>query len=404
MHLLLHPPPRISVPCCKTWRPHRKFNATIVKRAHIHSKNTRPFDILFFGRDEFSCIVLNELYTARDVWSSISIATNPDVKTGRRGAHLSISPLKTLGESLGVPVHTIPREKPAFRHWLPPSPFSGSGNAHHLLITASFGRIIPAPLLHLFPEGRRLNVHPSLLPSYRGPAPIQRALMQGERDTGVCIIDMMEVRRKRLSEAGGEKENRSPSGGGIDAGSIWGHVGMPVPRDATFSSLRDALAQTGGKLLVAVIRDMLAGRASCTAQAPVLASTPRASAITATDALVDFEKMSAEDIERLHRAIGHQKPITAFLPTGKSLQLHSLSVLPAQSVPFDTPGLASYSSQTRALLVPCAGGGVLSVGHVKQQDRALLASREWWNGVKGLGLVGEEGGIQLRSNPDLVTH
>lgn len=96
----------------------------------------------------------------------------------------------------------------------PPSPFTNADEVHfsvpetHLLITASFGRILSPSLLRLFPPGQRLNVHPSLLPAYRGPAPIQRALIQGEKKTGVCVIDMME-----------KKE-------GIDAGSIWGCESM----------------------------------------------------------------------------------------------------------------------------------------------------------------------------------
>jgi methionyl-tRNA formyltransferase len=96
----------------------------------------------------------------------------------------------------------------------PPSPFTNNGKAYlslpetHLLVTASFGRILSPSLLRLFPPGQRLNVHPSLLPAYRGPAPIQRALMQGEGKTGVCIIDMMEKKD------------------GIDAGSVWGCESM----------------------------------------------------------------------------------------------------------------------------------------------------------------------------------
>lgn len=62
-------------------------------------------------------------------------------------------------------------------------------------------------MLGLFPSTRRLNVHPSLLPAYRGPAPIQRAIMAGERETGVCVIEMGEVSRK--------------AGKPVDAGNIW---------------------------------------------------------------------------------------------------------------------------------------------------------------------------------------
>lgn len=73
----------------------------------------------------------------------------------------------------------------------------------HILITASFGRILSKGHLERFAKDRRLNVHPSLLPDYRGPAPLQRALLDGRHKTGVCIIEML-----KKSE-------------GIDAGRIW---------------------------------------------------------------------------------------------------------------------------------------------------------------------------------------
>lgn len=76
-------------------------------------------------------------------------------------------------------------------------------NQDHLLVTASFGRILPDPVLELFPSQQRLNVHPSVLPAYRGAAPIQRAIMNGDRMTGVCVIEMLSRTK------------------GIDAGRIW---------------------------------------------------------------------------------------------------------------------------------------------------------------------------------------
>ena len=75
-------------------------------------------------------------------------------------------------------------------------------------MTASFGRILPNALLQLFAPGRKLNVHPSLLPLYRGPAPIQHALLDGQSETGVCVIEMMEKRK------------------GIDAGEVWARETM----------------------------------------------------------------------------------------------------------------------------------------------------------------------------------
>lgn len=86
----------------------------------------------------------------------------------------------------------------------PPPPFDQHfDDPNAVLITASFGRIIPDTLLHLFPPSRRLNVHPSLLPLYRGPAPIQHAIADGCAQTGVCVIEM--------------KERTA----GVDSGEIW---------------------------------------------------------------------------------------------------------------------------------------------------------------------------------------
>lgn len=74
---------------------------------------------------------------------------------------------------------------------------------NHLLVTASFGRILPNSLLNLFSPSRRVNVHPSLLPLYRGAAPIQHALIDRQTETGVCVIEMTKWKE------------------GIDSGAIW---------------------------------------------------------------------------------------------------------------------------------------------------------------------------------------
>ena len=123
-------------------------------------------------------------------------------------------------------MHEIPPDRPSFKTWQVPSvPFSCHLDRlptaisqlptpfhelppppSRLLVTASFGRILPTSLLEKFAPGRRLNVHPSLLPIYRGPAPIQHALLDGQKETGVCVIEMTELKK------------------GIDSGDIWGRT------------------------------------------------------------------------------------------------------------------------------------------------------------------------------------
>ncbi|KAE9392577.1 Formyltransferase [Gymnopus androsaceus JB14] len=350
------------------WRLSKSILATHSKRAFHSSPTTwsNQFKILFMGRDEFSCLVLQELHRS-DVWQEIHLATHPDEKVDR-GSRLSVSPLKILGHSLGLPVHTIPRLKPEFKDWEPPSPFSQVQDDTHILITASFGRILPLKMLKLFAEERRLNVHPSLLPAYRGAAPIQHAIINDEKETGVCVINML--RRSK----------------GIDTGPIWGMRKMPMPENIPFSNLRDKLAVEGGQLLVSVLEDMMAGKAVSTPQAETNVSL--APLISFKDTTLDFTTMSAESIVRLYRAISHQRPLTAYMKTIKTLQIYSPSVhtSPPRFTP-TVPGRACFSKPDKAILIRCAKDSVLSVPKVKQEGRALLDARDWWSGAKSLGIV-----------------
>ncbi|KZT01238.1 Formyltransferase [Laetiporus sulphureus 93-53] len=332
------------------------------------------------GRDEFSCLVLEQLYRARDVWTELLVVTQPDVKTGRRGSQLSVSPLKILAQELDLPVHFIPPDKATFKTWQLPPPFSLASTSNppssHVLITASFGRILPASMLKLFLPSRRLNVHPSLLPAYRGAAPIQHTLLGGQKETGVCVIEMME--RKK----------------GVDAGAIWAQSRMDVPDGATFETMRDILSREGGRLLVSVLRDTLAGKATSTPQLSD-PSASRAPAITAEDSAIDFTTMSAEHIVRRYRAISHQKPLIAQLKIKKNLQLHSPSICAEVSgeikASLMSPGLATYDPRTQSLIIRCADDSFLAVPQVKQQDRSLLKAKEWWNGVRPEMRVSGEG-------------
>ncbi|KAH9833243.1 Formyltransferase [Rhodofomes roseus] len=349
-----------------------------------------PFKILYLGRDEFSCSVLEELLKAKDVWQELAIVTTPDTRVGRRGEKLAVSPLKVFGQQLDLPVHFIPsgKGKDVLKTWQLPPPWSLQGatpSPSHIIVTASFGRILPNSVLDLFLPNRRLNVHPSLLPAYRGAAPIQHVILDGQKETGVCIVEMMERAK------------------GLDAGAIWGQEQVAVPKDATYANLRDTLAPVGGRLLVSVLRDMLSGKATSKPQAED-PTTPRAPLINLEDAVIDFESMTAEQIARRSRAISHQRPVVTSLKNRRTLQLHSVTaVTDAADVleeQLTTVGTAIYHRPTDSLLVRCASDTVLSVQKVKQQDRNLLAAREWWNGVRpGLRQVEGDTGPVLFLRP-----
>ncbi|KAF7316082.1 hypothetical protein MIND_00126200 [Mycena indigotica] len=321
-------------------------------RSFSRAYHLNPFKILFLGRDEFSCAIFARLHASPDVWDSITVATHPDTRVGR-------SPLRTLAESANIPVTFIPEEKPDFKHWEPPSPFLDR-LPNHLLITASFGRILTPSQLDRFAPDHRLNVHGSVLPAYRGPAPIQHAILDGVAETGVSVVRML----KR----------------GVDKGPVWRTASLvllslppnivsdtskPVLPSATFISLRDELAEVGGKLLVDVLRDMKRGTAISTPQPPET-STKHASAITTADAI---------------------RVLTTWLQNGIRLQLHDPflppSPLPAHySVPSSVPGSVSFAKPLRALLVRCADNSLVAIPRVKKEKKpTVIEAREFWNGA-----------------------
>jgi len=273
-------------------------------------------------------------------------------------------------------VYTIPRVRAEFKNWTLPDPFAfspddttGSPPANHLLVTASFGRILTGKMLHSFRPPHRLNVHPSLLPAYRGPAPIQHTIINGETGTGVCVIQML-----KKSE-------------GIDAGALFGCQKMAVAKDATFASLRNELGPAGGKVLVSVLRDMMNGKLVGLAQAPA-DNVPRASLITASDTLVDFMTMRSDDIYRRFRALNHQKPLVAHTPDGKPIHLRDIRVV--DPAPFNRgslspdPGWGTLNKVGGLIAVRCAEGTVLGVAKVKPEGKPDRWANQFWHGLRGV--------------------
>ncbi|VDB91011.1 unnamed protein product [Peniophora sp. CBMAI 1063] len=367
----------------------------IRRKSHSQARYVHaPFRVLFFGRDEFSCSILKRLHDEPTLYETLTVATTPDIYIGRNRDILSVSPLKTLGSSLGIDVLEMPRSRAAAKMWLPPRPFSDNLKPplENVLVTASFGRILPGRLLRLFDPTRRLNCHPSALPAYRGPAPIQRVLLNSESQTAVSVIEMTEVLRKA------EREKRTDGTGGIDSGGIWDTRPLSVPPYSDFATLRDQLAVASGDLLVSVLHRMRSGELrSPMPQAIPDASTPRASLILPKDALVHFDRYDAHTILQRHRAIAHHKPLTAVLAAGKHVQLHGMYVcnntqtgLPPGTGYFDANRDYTGDRPGERVLLSCANGTTLAVLSLKTESKRLLDARSWFIGAPTEKLDGKK--------------
>ena len=184
--------------------------------------------IVFFGTPQFAVPTLRELLASPH--QVCGVVTQPDRPRGR-GHQVTDSPVKALAVEHGLPILQPQRLRdPAFtealRAWKP-----------DLGVVAAYGRIIPDAILAV-PRLGMINVHASLLPKYRGAAPVHRAVIDGERETGVTIMRVEPM---------------------LDAGPMLARVTRPIGPDETSDVVERDLSELGARLLVAVVDRMAAG-------------------------------------------------------------------------------------------------------------------------------------------------
>ncbi|WP_407891265.1 methionyl-tRNA formyltransferase [Lacticaseibacillus sp. N501-2] len=192
--------------------------------------------VIFLGTPEFAVPILTALNSNYDVQLVI---TQPDRKVGRKQV-LHQSPVKQAAIKLGLPV-------------LQPEKLSGSPEldqaialAPDLLITAAYGQFLPTKFLNAA-KIAALNVHGSLLPKYRGGAPIQYALINGDDETGVTIMEMVKA---------------------MDAGDMYAQSRLPLTRADDAGTVFDKLSVMGRDLLMQTLPQIIAGTATKTPQDP----------------------------------------------------------------------------------------------------------------------------------------
>ena len=190
---------------------------------------TIPPRLIFAGTPDFAVPSLQALLDAG--YSVAAIYTQPDRPAGR-GRQVRASPLKVCAAAAGVPVYqpVTLRDAAAQAEFAALQP--------DLLVVAAYGLILPPAVLAI-PRLGCINVHASLLPRWRGAAPIHWALLAGDVETGVSIMQM---------------------DAGLDTGPVLARTGYPIPRGITGGDLYERLARLGAETLLATLPDLLAGR------------------------------------------------------------------------------------------------------------------------------------------------
>ena len=303
-----------------------------------------PLRIIFMGTAELSCASLKQL-AGDEHFSVVAVVTQPDKPKGRE-LNLTASPVKILAEQLNRAVLQPSRARD--------ESFIGELRKlkPDLIVVVAYGQILPQSILDLPPSGC-LNVHTSLLPKYRGAAPIQWAIANGEAETGVTIMKM---------------------DAGLDTGPILSMRRTPISPTDDSQSLHDRLAQLGAELLIETIPDYVAGKIQPQPQ-PAEGST-YAAKIKKEDGKIDWNQPALQIWNRI-RAFTPWPGMFTFLPSETKPQL--LKILKAEIV--EKSGKAGeILSADKSGLVVAAGQSALRILELQREGGRRLATEQFLAG------------------------
>ncbi|MGC8668234.1 MAG: methionyl-tRNA formyltransferase [Chthonomonadales bacterium] len=304
--------------------------------------------ILFFGTSEFAVPILQRLASAgaraEPEWRVVAVVTQPDRPRGR-GLRLSSPPVKLLAEQMGLPVLQPVKVRAA-------SFLQVARNLQpDVLVLAAFGQIIPQTLLDLPPLGP-INVHASLLPAYRGAAPIQRAIMNGEQLTGVTTMWMDAT---------------------LDTGDILLQRSLPIEPDDTAGTLTHKLAQMGADLVVETLHLLSQGRCPRVPQDHTAATY--APALTGEDVVIPWCH-TAEAINNRIRALNPFPGASSFFHE-RRLKIWRARPLPGAS---GDPGRITRLTPEGPEVE--TGSGRLVLLEVQPEGRRTMTGAEWARGAR----------------------
>ena len=303
--------------------------------------------IVFMGTPDFSVPALKALVEAGH--QVIAVVTQPDKPKGR-GKEVQMTPVKIQAMEYGIPVYQPAKVREAsFVEVL-------QGMEADVYVVIAFGQLLPKAVLEL-PKYGCINIHASLLPKYRGAAPIQWCVIDGERETGITTM-MMDV--------------------GLDTGDMLEKTVIPIEEKETGGSLHDKLSLAGGALILSTLKKLEEGTLVRTPQTDE--GTCYAKMLTKSLGDIDWNQ-SAVSIERLIRGL-NPWPSAYTLWNGKTIKIWSADVttsreaaafLSESGVPSETgitPGTVVCSDKHS--LVVCTGDGLLSVRELQMEGKKRM--------------------------------
>lgn len=311
--------------------------------------------VIFAGTPEFACASLSALVDSGVV--PVAVLTQPDRPAGR-GKHITASPVKRYAEEHGIPI-------------MQPATLRDEGVVSELsalepdaMIVAAYGLILPQEVLDI-PSRGCINVHASLLPRWRGAAPIQAAILAGDKLSGISLMSMT---------------------AGLDCGPVFISRQIEIAGNETTGSLHDKLARLGGDLLARHLDDILENRIKAVPQDEAAATY--AAKIRKSDAKLDWSK-SASELERKVRAYNPVPGAFFFAPADGAEADNSLRIKCWRAQGIDDvdaePGTV-VASDADGTVVAC-GRGALRLLELQLPGKRRVAAREFSDQLDLVGRV-----------------
>ena len=301
----------------------------------------KRFRVIFMGTPDFAVPCLARLVEISDV---VAVVTQPDRPKGR-GQKLLPPPVKVFAQEHGIAVYQPVRVKaPDFVDVL-------RGLAPDLIVVVAFGQILSKEILSLPPLGC-INVHASLLPRYRGAAPMQWAIVRGEKETGVTTMFMDE---------------------GLDTGDMLMRETLPITQAMTAAELHDAMMKLGADVLEKTLFSLSEG---------TLKRTPQDEALSTYAPLLDKEvgridwKKSAQEIHDLVRGL-NSWPGAYTMLEGQKFKIWRTRLAEGTAEP------GEIVSVTKQGLLVGTGEGMLEILEVQAPSKKKMAAGDY---VRGHGL------------------
>lgn len=299
--------------------------------------------IVFMGTPDFAVGSLQALCESGK-HEILAVVTQPDRPKGR-GNKLLQTPVKEYALAQGLTVYQPQKVKtPEFVELL-------HGLQPELIVVAAFGQFLSKEILEL-PKYGCINVHASLLPKYRGAAPIQYAIIKGEKESGVTIMKM-DI--------------------GMDTGAMLDKVVVPIAENTTMGELHDALREQGAALLLQVIDKIAAGTAVAEPQDDAQATY--ATLLDRSMEHIDWSK-TAQEVHNLIRGFNPAPSTFTKLPNGKSLKIWGSKMTDKSSA---AAAGTVIETGKHSFFVAC-GEGVLEITEVQPESKKRMSAQVFLNG------------------------